>query len=298
MINLFIYIEDSFTMTLFSERMGYTPKKAMQIDDLDKGTRNGLWNCVDTYFYSNFYLDSVRGIQCDHLKKSIWMDFFKQRLDQIPYRTDDFKNSFDFYKCSWHFFLSFLEFIAKNYEDKRIVNEFTICCNRIFERESVGHRFIGEQIVPIISPQEITEVEKATNTMIEPINSHIIAAIKLFGDRENPDFRNSIKESISAVECVCQIILGKRKTTLGDALGQLETKGLKIHPALRKSFESMYGWTNTSDGIRHALIDEPTVGFDDAKYMLVSCSAFVNYLIAQANKVGINLQENYRRIVA
>jgi len=54
-----------------------------------------------------------------------------------------------------------------------------------------------------------------------------------------------------------------------------------MHHALIKGFSSLYGYTSEADGIRHALLEEPHVGFDEAKYMLVSCSAFVNYLIAK-----------------
>ena len=36
-------------------------------------------------------------------------------------------------------------------------------------------------------------------------------------------------------------------------------------------------------GIRHALLQEPTLDSDDARFMLVSCSAFVNYLKTKAN---------------
>ena len=43
----------------------------------------------------------------------------------------------------------------------------------------------------------------------------------------------------------------------------------------------LYGFTNDANGIRHAGdIGGPSSTFEEAKYMLVSCSAFVNYLIA------------------
>jgi len=70
-------------------------------------------------------------------------------------------------------------------------------------------------------------------------------------------------------------------------LKKLEDKGIELHPALKSSFSSLYGYTNDADGIRHALLEESTLDFDDAKFMLVSCSAFVNYLAAKANKAGL-----------
>ncbi|MCZ7542089.1 MAG: hypothetical protein M5R40_00440 [Anaerolineae bacterium] len=106
----------------------------------------------------------------------------------------------------------------------------------------------------------------------------------MLADRENPDYRNSIKEAISAVEATAKIITGDKKATLRQAL-----KRLGLHPALESGLSSIYGYTSDADGIRHALTDEPNVTHDDAKFMLVSCSAFVNYLIARANKAGIQL---------
>ena len=73
---------------------------------------------------------------------------------------------------------------------------------------------------------------------------------------------------------------------MGKALKLIEdTVGL--HPALKKGFSSIYGYTSDEGGIRHAMIDDNPCEFDDAKYMLVSCSAFVNYLIMKASKAGL-----------
>ena len=62
-----------------------------------------------------------------------------------------------------------------------------------------------------------------------------------------------------------------------------------MHPALEKAFISMYGYTSDEHGIRHALMDEPSLGFEDAKFMLVSCAGFVNYLRAKVAKAGVRL---------
>ena len=46
-----------------------------------------------------------------------------------------------------------------------------------------------------------------------------------------------------------------------------------LHAALKNGFSSIYGYTSDEGGIRHAMIDDNPCDFDDAKYMLVSCSA-------------------------
>jgi len=40
-------------------------------------------------------------------------------------------------------------------------------------------------------------------------------------------------------------------------------------------------------GIRHALVDGSNYDSEDAKFMLISCSAFINYLVVKASKAGL-----------
>ena len=110
----------------------------------------------------------------------------------------------------------------------------------------------------------------------------------LYADRDNPDYENSIKESISAVEAMCCIITGMSgaSATLGAALKKLEENGVVIHAAMRESFNTLYGYTSDASGIRHGGIDFTNAPAEDAKYMLVSCSAFVNYLTEKYGKVS------------
>jgi len=50
---------------------------------------------------------------------------------------------------------------------------------------------------------------------------------------------------------------------------------------------AIYGYTSDEGGIRHAMLEEKIIDFEDAKFMLVSCSAFINYLIMKSTKSGI-----------
>jgi hypothetical protein len=86
-----------------------------------------------------------------------------------------------------------------------------------------------------------------------------------------------MKESISAVEAACQVITGERTATLGKAL-----KKIGVHRAIEEGFLRIYGYPSDADGIRHALSDDSTVDVDDARFFLVACSAFANYLIAKS----------------
>ncbi len=78
-----------------------------------------------------------------------------------------------------------------------------------------------------------------------------------------------------------QIVTGQPGATLGQGLKHLEQNGVTLHSALREAFNKLYGYTNDAEGIRHALLEASTLTFDDAKFMLVCCSAFVNFLTAK-----------------
>ncbi len=96
--------------------------------------------------------------------------------------------------------------------------------------------------------------------------------------KTDPDYRNSIKEAVSAVEAACKLVIDDPKATLGKALTKLEQRH-QIHSALKHSFSSLYGYAGDGDGIRHALMEEKEVHQEDAILLLVTCSAFINYLI-------------------
>ena len=82
---------------------------------------------------------------------------------------------------------------------------------------------------------------------------------------------------------MCQIIIDPdgKEATLGNMLKKLENKGIEIHGALKSAFEKLYGYTSDANGIRHAGdLGGASSTFEEAKFMLVSCCAFINYLIA------------------
>ncbi|MBN1572344.1 MAG: hypothetical protein JW984_04015, partial [Deltaproteobacteria bacterium] len=98
----------------------------------------------------------------------------------------------------------------------------------------------------------------------------------------------TIKESISAVEAMLKIISGRKNESLGDAFKNIEKSGrVEINTNLQEAYKRIYGWAS-NEGIRHPKTKGDIKIFpEDAKYMLVSCSAFVNYLKEKAIRGGI-----------
>ena len=152
--------------------------------------------------------------------------------------------------------------------------------NHVLTEENSVYRLVDRQFVEITNDSEIQEIDEAAQTGLEGVSIHISAAVKFLSDRKNPNYRNSIKESISAVESLFKILTKSKSATLADGLKEMK-KSVEMHPALLAGFEKIYAYTSDEDGIRHAIVDLPTSSFSDAKFMLVSCSAFINYVIGK-----------------
>ena len=78
--------------------------------------------------------------------------------------------------------------------------------NQVLEEENAGYRIVGGEVVDVTSAEEITEIEGALSCGILAVREHIRSAVSLLSERKKPNYRNSIKESISAVESVCRLI--------------------------------------------------------------------------------------------
>lgn len=251
--------------------------RVIQRDDLDERTRNRIINLFDIIIE-----------YCDHkcllgeLYDYIYKNIFIVTNDEIPIYNDDKRKYIVLgIKQDWryHDIFSFLESTLEWLSDKFPDIDLYSIINDLFKEECVGYRFINKEITDIIDENEIKEIQQALDIGYSACKKSISKAISLLYNRENPDYSNSVKESISAIESMCNIILGTKNSTLGEALNKLEKNGLKIHSAMKNAFSALYGYTSDKSGIRHNNgLDEKTT-FEEAKYMLVSCSAFLNYLI-------------------
>jgi hypothetical protein len=281
---------------LFSQRKGLKPVRSIiQTNDMDSELRNALWDVlqlaiwdenVDSGYYGNLEQSNLWW-----LFRMYWHKYFKEPIDKLPSKTKDAIATVRryFFSCEWHEVYDFMEFSA-NHADKELAHNLIKISNLVLERELSGYRFIGKKIVEISSEEETKSIENALDntSALKGANAHLRTALDLLSDRKNPDYRNSIKEAISAVESLSQTLTGDPKATLGTALKELEKKSA-MHPALKSSLSALYGYTSDSGGIRHAMLDEPNLTFTDAKFMLVACTAFVNYLVGKAAESGIKL---------
>ncbi len=282
-------------MNSFSQRLGLKPiRTVIQREAADEPLRNALWNCLTMCYwqYSHDNISSLPG-GLKRLYHRIWVDHYKERFDEIPPYAPNLiiKVKKDFLTLEWNEMFDILDFVPNNYEEPNLrdghLNEtnqkFISSANNFLEQHLSAYRFVNMHLTEITSEEEISSIEEAVagNLTGGAVQTHLKRALELFADRKNPDYRNSIKESISAIEAYAAILTNDPKATLGQALKEIE-KTHELHPALKKAFSNLYGYTSDESGIRHFLLEESTLKQEDAKFMLVACSAFVNYLSVKA----------------
>lgn len=276
---------------MFSERYGYKLEKTIQYEDISDELRCRIWNLFYQCEIKNGGLASKRISQALHGEQTI-----EERIaDRMGFLIDsksgnyiqdllksDILNGFAWFEV-YDFIDIYLSFLEKD-ECTQRGKQF----NTIFEQEKAGYRVVAGEVVPITNETEIQCIESSATTPYQSVNQHMQKALALYADRKNPDYENSIKESISAVEAMCCIITGLTggQATLGAALKRLKDNGVHIHGAMESAFSSLYGYTSNENGIRHGGIDFHNAPAEDAKYMLISCSAFVNYLIEKWRAVN------------
>ena len=271
-------------MKSFSQRKGLKPVlEIIQTDSMNIDLRNSLWNALDVALWSTkgFLYTQHGEAEIEPLSRSLWFTYFKKPIDSRPDRNDKILAELRryFFACEWFEAYDFLEFVLAYYErSKRRLSEFV---NGILERELSAFRFVSGHLSDITNAQELEMINLALrDSRFAGVTAHLQRGFELYADRENPDYRISIKESISAVESMARIVAENPKATLSDALKAIEKRG-SLHPALKDGFVKLYGYTSDEGGIRHAMLDEPNLTSADARYFLLSCTSFVNYLKAQ-----------------
>lgn len=266
-------------MDIFSQRQGYK-SSILQLETASDTLRRRVFaafykqefDCYDVLDWMNY----TTGIEDMMIEMGVIYEFPRNSL--IKKKNADALQKHIIGAKEWYVIFDFIEkYLAISNEET--VEKMRVIFNRILEEEKSGYRIMDKQIVPIVTEHELKSLEETINIPYESARIHIRKAVESFSNRKKPDYENTIKDSISAVEAMCCIIVDDPKATLGAAIKKIEDKGVKLHKAFLKAIDSLYGYTSDEGGIRHGSIDFTGASREDAKYMLISCSAFINYLI-------------------
>ena len=275
----------------FSEQYGFKKvTDSFQIESINEDLKNRLWNTIKI-----FYIDQIgTQIGIDESYKitddkafsfitNLSDGFFKTHEEPKLIKKvlkENLKQKY--FQLEWFEIYDFIEFISSIFYDENLNKQFRLQVNIVLENESSGYRFIDDYITPIIENVEIKEIEEALECSYSGVKRHLSTSLELLSDRESPDYVNSIKESISAVESILNILSETTNVALNRSMNNLP---FEMDKNFKAGMIKLYSWTSSADGIRHGVTgEEIQSAFEEAKYMLVSCSAFINYLIGKQIK--------------
>jgi hypothetical protein len=283
-------------MKPFSARIGaVSARKSFQIDDMDDALRNSLWNEIyDFYIYES-------SPPWGRVASTVAKHVHKVPVDSVGGTSTQALRWFRsaFFEGPWYQTYEIIEhlYVTESNQASRMARTFggltehrhrvallKTRLNSVLESELSGYRFVDNALTPISSPVEVAAIANAiSNLEVDGqtgARQHLLTALELLSMKPAPDYRNSIKESISAIEAIANRIAGIAGNGVASALDRISEK-YPIHGALKSSLKSLYGYTSDESGIRHSILEEVNVGYEEAAFMLVACSAFVSFLLAK-----------------
>jgi AbiJ N-terminal domain 4 len=271
-------------MERFSDRIGITSRPVLGLDEAPYKLRVSLWNVVQPLLFkpskasTYAWMENVQRLY----------EFLHLPTNRVNYHQHvEIKRLEEYFFANdlpWYEALNFIDFAAQTMWKGGMLATVCAGLDKVFEREGSPYRYIGGVLTPVADPVELEELLKA-NTQPDRFSGarqHVVTALQFLGLKPEPDYRNAITEAISAVESTLKVLTTEKHLDLSGALKEF-VKAHPIHGALVRGLDALYGYTSNEHGLRHALLEaDAKVGFAEAKFMIVACAAFMNYLILKS----------------
>jgi hypothetical protein len=270
----------------FEQAEGLTPlPMQLKRDEVSKELRAKLW----AYMYGVLYPEYERHMLTGQGR---WLSILQDvHVLRDHYRIDKFNvngvvdrvgNLIE--KGRYDQVYGWLDFVIKHDQCPR---DFIEKVAAILIECRSAYRIVDGTLWPLGSDEENAAVLNAISAVSNPqfsgARTHLRNAASNLTQGKYPE---SIRESISAVESVARVL--ESSGEFSKALAILESKA-KLHPALKRGFSALYGYTSDKQGIRHALLDTEQSAVDetDALFFIGACASFVSYLINKSKAAGI-----------
>lgn len=271
-------------MARFSERHSIVPEASIQLDEISDSTRNRIWNRIKI-FLPDYYADRFF---CEQFSIKLF-DNLGLDADQAFYYVADKVDEL-IHGAEWFEVYDLIELILQLLHAET-AGQLACGLNNLFEADKCAYRIVQTklddqsvfQVTSITNELELREIQEAVQTEHEAVNKLLGDSLAMYSDKTNPDYAGSMRAAISAVESAFKIINPKAKT-LGDALKALQKQGVVKHVRLIETIDKLYGFANET--VRHGQRENPEITQAEAKLILVTCSAIVNYVFEESVSIG------------
>ena len=185
----------------------------------------------------------------------------------------------------WFRFYDMCEFLIAHGSQGR---EIAAAIQRKLDMHNIGGQLVNGKFIPALSREEAGEVGRALTVPFPEARTHMEKAVSHFRNRERPDYANTVKEAISAVESLVKEWTGKEIRSGLHQLArdeilrrdpQASGEGSGKRDSLVAALENVWGFATKS---RHGLKSgesEPDAA--EAGLILAVCASFVNYMTAR-----------------
>lgn len=227
-----------------------------------------------------YQTSAVTGSVPSSKTRNVWVQYFGKYADELPSFANRFIEMLKNYISDGAKLLDLTQWCVRN---KIFSPDHYALLQKFMIEERIGYRFVGayHNDIPTLMPvSDEAEAEDNQRNYSElstypAATTHFRQAVE---ELKQQHFRGSITESISAVESLIKTISGNQNVTLGTGL-KLISKDTQLNSVLKSALEKLYGWTNTPNGMRHALSDDAIeITEAEAQFMLSSCLAFAAWL--------------------
>lgn len=93
------------------------------------------------------------------------------------------------------------------------------------------------------------------------------------------DLPNAVKEAVSSVEALAQVIARRPTATLGECIKDLRASK-RLQPPLLRGIEELWGFANASPGVRHGSAATPTLSSAEATYVFDQTAGALRLLLS------------------
>lgn len=204
-------------------------------------------------------------------------DFCEIIYLKLAYAPDD---EFFYHRQEMPFTLS----DAQAYIEKEI--------QQLFIDEFFAYEFIKGSVTRKGRRHTVKTTDQAQYVMsdnrLQNARIHYSKALSFFSNRKQPDYANTVKEAVCAVESAGKDLFPQAKaSTLGDLINWLKNKNnnIAIPPALINTLSSIYALRNSGKEVAHGSASGGEITAAIAEYILSVSASTIIYFVDLANSL-------------
>lgn len=284
---------------------------ALIVGEVPETARVGLLHLVDELIESKFVDGWIRVARAlRRIAREPPMTYNPSYVPSIQEARDDVERLLN--QLPWARFFDFCEMLHSNLavpvRDRDEFGEFVATTSkedtqvfiageleRLFLEENLAFTFEGGLVQRKGRRHTAERITRAQMVLGDPrltsARRHYAKALQFFRHPSKPDYENTAKEAVCAVEAAAKTLFPDAKaTTLGDATTWLtgNERG-KLPKALAKTFHGVYGFRSGGEGVGHGGGSGGPVTPELAEYTLAVCASQVVLLVDLARQREIEI---------